>query len=264
MPPHAPHYDERHAARYCAGAPHLRHNDLRALYRRLAEEATTFAAARGSRPRVLDLGAGSGGATMPFVELGAEVTAVDDSPAQLARLRERAGDRVETIEADAEEALASLPADYDVVVASSFLHHVPDYLGFLDRALGRARARAVFLSFQDPLLYASLPRPTRTYAALSYDAWRLTQGDVLAGVGRRLRRRRGVYIDSVVEDVIEYHATRGGVDHEAVLASIAAHGFEPRLVRYFSTQARPFHALGRALRLENTFAVIATRDATHA
>ena len=117
---------------------------------------------------------------MPFVELGAEVTAVDDSPAQLARLRERAGDRVETIEADAEVALAFLPADYDVVVASSFLHHVPDYLGFLDRTLGHARARAVFLSFQDPLLYASLPRPTRTYAALSYDAWRLVQGDVRA------------------------------------------------------------------------------------
>lgn len=200
---------------------------------------------------------------MPFVELGAEVTAVDDSPAQLARLRERAGARVETIEADADEALASLPADYDVVVASSFLHHVPDYLGFLDRALGRARPRAVFVSFQDPLLYASLPRPTRTYAALSYDAWRLMQGDVLAGIGRRLRRRRGVYLDTVVEDVIEYHATREGVDHEAVLARITAHGFEPRLVRYFSTQARPCHALGRALRLENTFAVIATRDATH-
>ena len=94
---------------------------------------------------------------MPFVELGAEVTAVDDSPAQLARLRERAGDRVETVEADAEEALASLPADFDVVVASSFLHHVPDYLGFLDLAIGRARSRAVFLSFQDPLLYDRCP-----------------------------------------------------------------------------------------------------------
>ena len=206
----------------------------------------------------------SGGATMPFVELGAEVTAVDDSPAQLARLRERAGDRVETIEADADDALGSLPADYDVVVASSFLHHVPDYLGFLDRALGRARERAVFLSFQDPLLYASLPRATRMYAALSYDAWRLAQGDVLAGIRRRLRRRRGVYIDSVVEDVIEYHATREGVDHDAVLAKIAGHGFEPRLVRYFSTQARPFHFVGRALRLENMFAVIATRDAAPA
>lgn len=264
MPSQAPHYDERHAARYCAGAPHLRHRDLRALYRRLAEEATSFAAVGGNRPRVLDLGAGSGGATMPFVELGAAVTAVDDSPAQLARLKERAGDRVETIEADAEEALASLPVDYDVVVASSFLHHIPDYLGFLDRALGRARARAVFLSFQDPLLYASLPRPTRLYATLSYDAWRLAQGDVLAGIGRRLRRRRGVYLDTVVEDVIEFHATREGVDHEAVLAKIAAHGFEPRLVRYFSTQARPFHLAGRAFRLENMFAVIATRDATPA
>ena len=157
-----------------------------------------------------------------------------------------------------------MPADFDVVVASSFLHHVPDYLGFLDRAIGRARSRAVFLSFQDPLLYASLPRPTRTYATLSYDAWRLVQGDVLAGIGRRLRRSRGVYLDTVVEDVIEYHSTREGVDHQAVLAKIAAHGFEPRLVRYFSTQASPFHVVGRVFRLENMFAVIATRDAVHA
>ncbi|GIF71298.1 hypothetical protein Asi02nite_08160 [Asanoa siamensis] len=84
------------------------------------------------RPRVVDLGAGSGTGSLALArELpGAEVTAVDVDPDMLAHLRARAdaaglGDRIRTVEADLDAAWPPLgPAD--VVWAASSMHHMAD------------------------------------------------------------------------------------------------------------------------------------------
>ncbi|MFF3834300.1 class I SAM-dependent methyltransferase [Streptomyces sp. NPDC002458] len=81
---------------------------------------------------VVDLGSGTGTGTFALLERfpGARVTAVDSSPAMLARLVEAArakglGDRVDTLETDAGAGLAGL-TDADLVWASASLHHVDD------------------------------------------------------------------------------------------------------------------------------------------
>ena len=84
------------------------------------------------RPRVIDLGAGSGTGSLALArELpGAEVTAVDVSPEMLAHLRHRAdaagvGDRIRTVEADLDAPWPELgPAD--VIWAASSMHHMAD------------------------------------------------------------------------------------------------------------------------------------------
>jgi SAM-dependent methyltransferase len=87
---------------------------------------------------VVDLGSGTGTGTFALLERfpHARVTAVDSSPAMLARLVEAArakglGDRVQTLETDAGAGLAGI-TDADLVWASASLHHVDDPAAALD------------------------------------------------------------------------------------------------------------------------------------
>ncbi|WP_249997736.1 trans-aconitate 2-methyltransferase [Actinoplanes sp. M2I2] len=94
------------------------------------------------RPRVIDLGAGSGTGSLSLArELpGSRVTAVDVSPEMLAHLRTRAeaaglGDRIGTVEADLDQPWPDFgPAD--VIWAASSMHHMADPA----RALASAHA----------------------------------------------------------------------------------------------------------------------------
>jgi len=253
-------YGPAEARAYVEGAPHLKHANLRDLYARLVAETMADARAAGiTTVDVLDLGAGQGDASIPFLAHGARVTAVDDSPAQLARLREQGHAHLTIVEDDAARFLESSGSTYDVLVFSSFLHHVPDYVGLLRRAITMLRPAGQVLTFQDPLEYRSLPLATSAYSKLAYFSWRVRKGDVIGGLRRRARRAVGIWYDDCPEDVIEYHATRGGVDHRAVREALEESGFEVTVTRYFSTQDRMFHQLGTRLHLENTFALRARR-----
>lgn len=94
------------------------------------------------RPRIVDLGAGSGTGTLALAAHlpEAEITAVDMDEDMLAHLRHRAadagvGDRVRTIRADLDGDWPDLgPAD--LVWASASMHHMAD----IDRTLAQVRA----------------------------------------------------------------------------------------------------------------------------
>ncbi|MEU7368596.1 class I SAM-dependent methyltransferase [Streptomyces hygroscopicus] len=97
--------------------------DLTGRLARLAGRAVTH---------IVDLGAGTGTGTFALLRRfpTARVTAVDSSPAMLARLMGTArarglGDRVRILEADAGTGLPGV-ADADLVWASASLHHVDD------------------------------------------------------------------------------------------------------------------------------------------
>ena len=97
------------------------------------------------RPRVVDLGAGSGTGSLALARNlpGSEVTAVDVSPEMLAHLRAQAsaaglGDRIHTVEADLDQPWPELgPAD--VVWAASAMHHMADPGGALASAYAALR-----------------------------------------------------------------------------------------------------------------------------
>jgi SAM-dependent methyltransferase len=260
-------YDALGDGEYVGGAPHLRHPSLRRLYRSLAERALALAREAGEPVTALDLGAGEGSATLPLLELGARVTAMDVSRGQLDGLLRRVGDdraaletRVGDVSALLDEA-SRREERWGLGVANSFLHHVPDYLDLVRRVTGVLRPGGVFLSFQDPLRYATLPAGTRAFAGAGYLAWRLGRGDLLGGAARRLRRTVGVYRDDGPEDRAEYHVIRGGVDQDALVDLLGSAGYEVEVVRYFSSQGAAWQRLGERLRLENTFALLARRPA---
>ncbi len=166
------------------------------------------------------MGAGEGSVTLPFLELGAKVVAVDVSNSQLDALKtkcENFGGMLEARCEDINDTLIEKSEKYDIIVANSFLHHVPDYLGMIREALTVINPHGQFFSFQDPLRYGSIGKATMMFSKLAYFSWRVFKGDVIGGLKRRLRRARGIYLEDSVHDNAEYHVTRNGVDQEAIL-----------------------------------------------
>jgi SAM-dependent methyltransferase len=255
-------YDAAGAASYIDGAPHIKHASLRQLYGELVVMVYDRARERVTVPHILDLGAGEGSVTLPFLELGAKVTAVDISSSQLERLRGKCGafgDSLRVRCEDIHDVLKERDERYDVIVANSFMHHIPDYLGMIDEAIGLLSPAGQFFSFQDPMRYDSFGRFSTAFINIAYFSWRIFKGDLLGGIQRRLRRRRGEYLEDAVEDQTEYHALRGGLDHDAIGRLFAERGFGCELITYFSTQSGLFQPIGAALGIKNTFSIIAGR-----
>lgn len=255
-------YDPEATRAYIDGAPHIKHASLRLLYGNLVVQVYDSAKKYTAVPRVLDLGAGEGSVTLPFLELGADVTAVDISSSQLDSLQrkcERFRDKLEVRCEDILDTIKNKTARYDIIVANSFLHHIPDYLGMIANSIELLSPWGQFFSFQDPLRYDSIEKPTMIFTSFAYISWRIFKGDVVGGMRRRLRRLRGIYLDDSVHDNAEYHAVRNGVDQDAICRLFEESGFNCKLIPYFSTQSSLFQPIGGALGMKNTFAVIAQR-----
>jgi protein-L-isoaspartate O-methyltransferase len=96
----------------------------------------------GAGDAVLEVGAGSGGFTLPVAQRAARVTALDYSPAMLRVLEEnvrRAGlDNVTAVAGDLESAPR---APHDVVLAANALYRVRDARPVVERLLRAARKR---------------------------------------------------------------------------------------------------------------------------
>jgi len=259
------HYNAAATKQYIDGAPHVKHAQLRMLYGKLVVQAFDQAKQHTKIPTVLDLGAGEGSATLPFLELGAKVVAVDISHSQLDVLRlkcEQYADMLEVQCEDIHDALKDKREKYDIVVANSFLHHVPDYVGMIREAITVLRPYGVFFSFQDPLRYDSLGNVSSLFDKLAYFSWRVLKGDVIGGLKRRFRRGRGIYLEDSVYDNAEYHVTRNGVDQDAIAGLFKEHNIGCSIVSYFSTQSSFFQPIGTVLGVKNYFAVVAQKGGT--
>jgi SAM-dependent methyltransferase len=260
-------YDRATAREYIDGAPHIKHASLKRLYAKLILDLFNHARTRRPVPRILDLGAGEGSVTLPFLELGARVTAVDISRRQLDDLLKRAKHHADRLTVRCEDVVAMTAAGngeadpYDIIVANSFLHHIPDYLSLIRNLMGRLAPNGQFFSFQDPMRTDSIGRGTRLFSLAAYGTWRFCKSDVWGGLRRRLRRSKGIYIAGDPHDETEYHAVRSGVDQEAIDSLFRQQGYLCRVVRYFSTQSRLWQPAGALLNLENTFAIIARKPA---
>jgi 2-polyprenyl-3-methyl-5-hydroxy-6-metoxy-1,4-benzoquinol methylase len=236
------------------GSPHLNHKSVWSIYNGLV---TTALISVGAKPRVLELGAGSGEASVPWIEAGALLTAVDCSGEQLRRLRLLHPSAI-TVEMDNSTFLREQNELFDVVSVVSTLHHIPDYLGLLRECAAALRPGGALLTFQDPLRYDRLSIVHTLGAQILYVPWRLSGGNIRAGVRNRLRRARGVFLADDPSDQDEYHVVRNGVDSQAIVEELAARFAAVEVVTYFSSQARLSQWLGERLRLRSTFGLLAT------
>ncbi|HEY0552578.1 MAG TPA: class I SAM-dependent methyltransferase [Verrucomicrobiae bacterium] len=251
---------------FVEGAPHLKHSSVGAFCGELATEAFNRCRPAGV-PTILDMGAGDGMLTLPYLKLGAQVIAADASEELLQSLRDKAKAYTASLSVMSGDIFATLDqlraADrkFDIICASSFLHHIPDYLELCRCSAPLLRPGGIFFTFQDPLRYDALGRLTYFFDRASYFWWRLFQGNYLRGIKTRLRRMTGTYREDRAEDVAEYHVVRNGVDQLALKQLFDAAGFDCSVRSYWSTQSTLFQRLGEGLKLTNTFGIIAQKRA---
>ena len=216
------------------------------------------AVARSGRCKALEIGAGHGTFTRYLLGAGATVTVTETSPASANRLRESFGAAVDVRYDETGEGILAARAKWDLVVMTSVVHHIPDYLSFLDRLIQRVVDDGALLTVQDPLYYPRRPRTAHRADRAAYLAWRLFQGSYGRGLATRLRRVRGVYLDTEVADLAEYHLVRDGVDEEAIVALLRAHFSDVEIFRYWSTQSPLLQRVGDHTSWKTTFGVQAT------
>ncbi len=244
---------------YRAGSPHLTHW---ALYERLVgtvRGAISDLRASGLSPDVLEIGAGHGGYTEPVLASGCRVTAVEASRPSLrtliARYGENPGFRAVL---DEDGSLDAVDGTYSLVLIVAVLHHIPDYVTFLNRVTRFLAPAGTLLTLQDPLWYPRLPRATHVANRGGYYLWRLGQGNAKQAAATLSRRVRGVHDPENPADMVEYHVVRDGVDERAVTDSLEDQFEAVTLLPYWSNQGRAVQLLGDRLGLANTFGVIAT------
>lgn len=243
---------------YRVGSPHLQHWSVFDRLTRLICDCLAATSAKGLPSTVLEVGAGHGGMTEPVLARGYEVTVTEMSrdSAEVIGRRFQANDRFSVVH-DADGSLDALGSrHFAILLCSSVLHHIPDYLDFLARALpAHLLPGGSVVSVQDPLFYSRMPSFTHRFDRGAYLIWRLARGNRLTGLASLLRRARGAYDESKPGDMIEYHVVRGGVDESALYAWLDERFDEVRIERYWSNQSAIAQRIGDRLRLANTFAL---------
>ena len=233
----------------------------------LYDRAIAQARKQSPVPRVVDIGAGSGISTLPLLERDCRVIAVDVAGEGLQRLKKRAGDsadRLETVTSDGGDFLINRAAEgetFDVVLCRAMLHHIPDYLDLIRKAIPVIAPGGCYISLADPLRYDTVSRFDRLFAKATYYTMRLFMGNYSRAFRTLLRRSRGGLSESAPEDNVEYHVVRNGVDQEAISKLFTDEGFECEIIPYFGYANPIMRPLGRLLRVHASFACIATRPA---
>lgn len=219
-----------------------------------------IAASGTSSPRTLDACGGTGNVSELLSRRGISTTVADVSPEMLALWEAKARDLgvdADTVECDIDEFLATDERQWDLIVFSSALHHLDDYIDVVGLAAARLAPGGVLVTLLDP---------TQTGGDVTA---RLRRFDYLlslilhprafaAAAGRRSRRREGGGVN--VGDIAEKHVLEG-VDDDAVIACLARADVDVvEHRRYVDQRYRLTEWIMRALRLSTTFHLIARRQ----
>jgi SAM-dependent methyltransferase len=243
---------------YRRGSPHLAHWQLYDRLTAMLRREVHNLAAHGLPLDVLEVGAGHGGYTEPALAAGCQVTAVEMSRHSLATLRERYSTNTDLrLVLDADGSLKDVTESFSLVLCVSVLHHIPDYLQFLDEATKRLRPGGTLLTLQDPLWFSRTRPAVRIFDRAAFYGWRLGQGDLRKGMSTLVRRLRGVYDEENPSDMVEYHVIRQGVDEQAIVTLLARRFESVDLRPYWSNQSGLGQRSGELLGIKNTFGVVA-------
>lgn len=241
---------------YELGSPHLRHRRLRtSIEARLTALVAETIARRGDC-RVLEVGGGHGTFTRCLIDAGAHVVVTETSRASADLLRSTfPADKVTVIHDETGEGILADTRQWDLAVMTAVIHHIPDYLTFLDGLIKRLAPQGMLFTVADPLFYPRMSAVTHRLDRAAYLSWRLVQGDYARGLSTRLRRLRGVYDETQPSDLVEYHVVRDGVDEEAIRALCEARFESVEIFSYWASQAPVWQRIGDRTRLVTDFGV---------
>lgn len=245
---------------YVKGSPHLRHDRLRRMVEDRLGDLVRATIDRTGSCHVLEIGAGHGTFTDALVAAGARVTVTEVSAASAELLTTRY-DGVEAVEVFHDttgESVFDLDRTFDAVTCIALLHHIPDYIAFVERLATMVADDGWFYCVQDPTYYPRRSWLTRVLDRGTYFVWRLAQGELRRGLATRWRRLRGEWSETEASDLVEYHVVRDGVDELAVETALRPLFDDVDLFTYWSTQSPVLQRLFQPLDPPSEFGVAAT------
>ena len=227
-----------------------------------------FQADIDSRPTILDCGAGTGNIGLEFLKSGFKVVGVDLSAEMLDIFYQKAlkldqqSNLLELINQDIDSFLLSNRNCFDVVVCSSFLHHLPKYLPVVNELCDRVNPGGFLYIAWEPL-----PKSNRTILQKLFvktdNFVNLILHDPLSIISIPLNMIRG--IGRVNEratkkiELVDYHIPTGlnvgeiiKCIEEGKLEIVALKNFAGRRVNIFQSLAEHYH-------FHDHFSVIAKR-----
>jgi SAM-dependent methyltransferase len=245
---------------YTHGAPHLSHVEVRRASETLLGQAISTIDRTDSRVRVLEVGAGDGTYTDYFLQNDLSVIVTEMSEYAVRLLSERYLEDARVVVVRDEDGTWPTYSreTIDLVACMSVLHHIPDYIEYLESCFRILKPGGAFVSWADPLWY---PRRSRLNMALdrgSYFLWRLGQGNYSRGIHTRIRRLRGEFDLDRIEDMSEYHVVREGVDEAAIIDLAGKYFGDVQLIKYWSTQASLLQRMGMKFGWVSAFGILAT------
>lgn len=240
-------------------APHLRNASLKRMISGTLSGLVVDTKRRKGVCRALDLGAGHGDFADDLLRAGATVVVSEMSKASACELYQKYATKpdVEVLHDPSGEKIFEQDDRFDLISCISLLHHVPDYMTFVERLTRLVADGGAIASFQDPMLYSTRGRATRAFHKAAFYLWRLGQGNIQRGLRTTVRRARGILDPTNPSDMVEYHVVRDGVDHDALRTLLEKSFEDVGLVLYWSTPSRPLQRLGELLRLETEFGLVA-------
>lgn len=195
----------------------------------ILNEALVFLSKPAAEVNALDACGGTGNIALKLAARGIPVTLADVSPDQLEIYKEKCqkmGKEARTHCGDILAFLKSTPAKYDIIVFSSALHHIENYMAVLTLAYEALAPGGIIMTIYDPTLVSGRKSGTRMFLFLDYLTFKLRKqtSDLIPGVARRIKRtirgrnpqEGGEIADESLGFLAEYHLTRGIDDHELV------------------------------------------------
>jgi phospholipid N-methyltransferase len=244
---------------YRAQSAHLKHRQIYEFLLRNMRDVLADLKARGLGTRLLEIGAGDGGFSEPALAYGCRVTVTEMSLPSYQELQGRYGGNEYFEALFDEDGSLSVVGDrqFTGILYASVLHHIPDYIGAINKSLTHLAPGGSFMSFQDPLWYPSVKRPVRWFNRSAYLLWRASRGNYARGVGTLLRRARKTYDVTNPSDMVEYHVVRNGVNHELLFTELNKRFEQVEIFTYWSTPSAFWQRIGERLGLRTTFGIVA-------
>lgn len=249
-----------HAAIYDETEHCIAQDRVRGLLEGVLDRA--LAAVGSDEPVVLDACGGTGNVSELLARRDITTTVADVSPEMLARWRAKAeqlGVEAETCEGEIEPFLRDDPREWDLIVFSSALHHLDDYVATARLAASRLAPGGVLVSAFDPV--PAKDRLTVLLRRFDYLLSLALHPHHLMAAIRRRRDRSAGHDDVNYGARAELHALEG-VDDEAIVAALRADGIEiVEHRRYAIPRYRVTKWLYDLVRRPTTFHLIARRPA---
>lgn len=227
---------------------------------------------RSPRPRLLDLGCGTGNWSLRFAPHGYDITGLDISAGMLEVYRRKLAGRARTVHSDVDAFLAQNEDRFDVIAFSAVLHHLPDYAATLARAAARLTPGGLLVIHHEHRHARDVGRATRFIEHLDIRLygiaykWRHHRADFLPAIRRKLglTPRHQPAGQNTGDDIryADYHVFAGGVSEHQVIATLEAQGL--RIVRhdtYQQLRLGALNALANLSRLHGLFSLVAAAEA---